>query len=99
MNYDYLIVGAGLYGAVFAQEAKKAGKKCLVIDKRPQIAGNVYTEDIEGIHVHKYGAHIFHTRSVGLCEPFRGIQPLYELPGGELSRGAVFSSLQHVHLQ
>ena len=63
MHYDYLIVGAGLYGAVFAQEAKKAGKKCLVIDKRPQIAGNVYTEDIEGIHVHKYGAHIFHTNN------------------------------------
>ena len=63
MNYDYLIVGAGLYGAVFAQESKKAGKKCLVIDKRPQIAGNVYTEDIEGIHVHKYGAHIFHTNN------------------------------------
>ena len=63
MNYDYLIVGAGLYGAVFAQEAKKAGKKCLVIDKRPQIAGNVYTEDIEGSHVHKYGAHIFHTNN------------------------------------
>ena len=62
-HYDYLIVGAGLYGAVFAQEAKKAGKKCLVIDKRPQIAGNVYTEDIEGIHVHKYGAHIFHTNN------------------------------------
>jgi UDP-galactopyranose mutase len=63
MNYDYLIVGAGLYGAVFSQEAKKAGKKCLVIDKRPQIAGNVYTENIEGIHVHKYGAHIFHTNN------------------------------------
>ena len=63
MSYDYLIVGAGLYGAVFAQEARKAGKKCLVIDKRPQIAGNVYTEDIEGIHVHKYGAHIFHTNN------------------------------------
>ena len=63
MSYDYLIVGAGLYGAVFAQEAKRAGKKCLVIDKRPQIAGNVYTEDIEGIHVHNYGAHIFHTNN------------------------------------
>ena len=58
---DYLIVGAGLYGAVFAHEAKKAGKSVLVIDRRPQIAGNVYTEDIEGIHVHRYGAHIFHT--------------------------------------
>lgn len=60
-HYDYLIVGAGLFGAVFAHEAKRAGKNVLVIDKRPQIGGNVYTEDIEGIHVHKYGAHIFHT--------------------------------------
>lgn len=61
--YDYLIVGAGLYGAVFAHEAKKAGKSVLVIDKRPNIAGNVYTEKIEGINVHKYGAHIFHTNN------------------------------------
>lgn len=61
MKYDYLIVGAGLYGAVFAHEANRAGRTCLVIDKRPHIAGNVYTEDIEGIQVHKYGAHIFHT--------------------------------------
>lgn len=59
--YDYLIVGAGLYGAVFAYEARKAGKKCLVIDKREHIAGNIYCEEIEGINVHKYGAHIFHT--------------------------------------
>ena len=62
-KYDYLVVGAGLFGAVFAHEAKKAGKSVLVIDKRPNIAGNVYTEDIEGIHVHKYGAHIFHTNN------------------------------------
>ena len=61
MKYDYLIVGAGLFGAVFAHEAKQVGKNVLVIDKRPHIGGNVYTEDIEGIHVHKYGAHIFHT--------------------------------------
>ncbi len=61
--YDYLIVGAGLYGAVFAHEAKKAGKSVLVIDRRPNIAGNVYTEPIEGIQVHKYGAHIFHTNN------------------------------------
>lgn len=61
--YDYLIVGSGLYGAVFAHEAKKAGKSVFVIDKRPNIAGNVYTEDMEGIHVHKYGAHIFHTNN------------------------------------
>ena len=60
-KYDFLIVGAGLFGAVFAHEAKAAGKKVLVIDKRPNIAGNVYTEKVEGIHVHKYGAHIFHT--------------------------------------
>ena len=61
--YDYLVVGAGLYGAVFAHEAKKNGKSVLVIDKRPNIAGNVYTEDVEKIHVHKYGAHIFHTNN------------------------------------
>ena len=59
--YDYLIVGSGLYGAVFTRQAADAGKRVLVIDKRSHIAGNVYTEDIEGIHVHKYGAHIFHT--------------------------------------
>ena len=63
MKYDYLIVGAGLFGSVFAHEAKEAGKKVLVIDKRPQIAGNVYCRDVEGIHVHEYGAHIFHTNS------------------------------------
>ena len=62
-QYEYLIVGAGLYGAVFAQEAKKAGKKCLVIDKRGHIAGNIYTEQVEGINVHRYGAHIFHTNN------------------------------------
>ena len=60
-QYDYLIVGAGLYGAVCAREAVKAGKKVLVIDKRPHIAGNVHTEEVEGINVHVYGAHIFHT--------------------------------------
>ena len=62
-HYDYLIVGAGLYGAVCAREAVKAGKSVLVIDKRPNIAGNVYTEEIEGINVHIYGAHIFHTNN------------------------------------
>ncbi|MBR0368868.1 MAG: UDP-galactopyranose mutase [Clostridia bacterium] len=61
MKYDYLIVGAGLYGAVFARQAMDAGKRVLVIDKRGHVAGNVYTEDVEGIHVHRYGAHIFHT--------------------------------------
>ena len=61
--YDYLVVGSGLYGATFAQQAHAAGKSVLVIDKRPHIAGNVYTERIEGINVHKYGAHIFHTNN------------------------------------
>ena len=62
-KYDYLVVGAGLYGSIFAHEAKAHGKSVLVIDKRPNIGGNIYTEDIEGIHVHKYGAHIFHTNN------------------------------------
>lgn len=61
MHYDYLIVGAGLFGAVFAHEMTERGKKCLVIDKRDHIAGNIYCEKVEGINVHKYGAHIFHT--------------------------------------
>ncbi len=67
-EYDYLIVGAGLFGAIFAYEANKKGKKCLVIDKRSHIAGNIYTEEIDGINVHKYGAHIFHTNSKEVWE-------------------------------
>jgi len=63
LNYNYLIVGSGLYGATIAQQAKKAGKSVLVIDKRPNVGGNIYTEKIEGINVHKYGAHIFHTNN------------------------------------
>ena len=63
MMYNYLVVGSGLYGAIFAHEAKKSGKTVLVVDKRPNIAGNVYTEKTEGINVHKYGAHIFHTNN------------------------------------
>ena len=62
-KYDYLIVGAGLFGAVIAHEATKKGKTCLVIDKRDHIGGNIYTEEVEGIQVHKYGAHIFHTNN------------------------------------
>ena len=68
MKYDYLVIGAGLYGAVFAHEAKNAGKKVLVIDKRDHIAGNVYTEEVEDINVHKYGAHIFHTNNKEVWE-------------------------------
>lgn len=66
--YDYLVVGSGLYGSVFACEAKRKGKKVLVIDKRPNIGGNVYTEKVEGINVHKYGAHIFHTNNKEVWE-------------------------------
>ena len=67
-KYDYLIVGAGLYGAVFAHQATKRGKKCLVIDKRDHIAGNIYTYECEGINVHQYGAHIFHTNNKAVWE-------------------------------
>lgn len=59
--YDYLIAGSGLFGAIFAHEAKKRGKSCLVVEKRGHIGGNIYTEEVEGIQVHRYGAHIFHT--------------------------------------
>ena len=61
MKYDFLIVGSGLFGCVFAHEMNKKGKKCLIIEKRNHIGGNVYTEEVENINVHKYGAHIFHT--------------------------------------
>ncbi len=101
-HYDYLIVGAGLYGAVFAREAVAKGKSVLVIDKRPHIAGNVYCEDIEGIHVHRYGAHIFHTNNKKVWDyvnrfaefnRFTNIQPLYQLAGGQLQGRALFPSL------
>ena len=68
MEYDYLIVGSGLFGSIFAYEANKKGKKCLVIDKRSHIGGNIYTENIDGINVHKYGAHIFHTSNKEIWE-------------------------------
>ena len=68
MKYDYLIVGSGLYGAVCAHELSKKGKKCLVVEKRPHIGGNIYTENVEGINVHVYGAHIFHTSDKNVWE-------------------------------
>ncbi len=68
MKYDYLIVGSGLFGSIFAHEAKKRGKKVLIIDKRPHIAGNIYTEKVKDINVHKYGAHIFHTSNKSVWE-------------------------------
>ena len=73
--YDYLIVGAGLYGSTFAHLAKQKGKRCLVIDKRPHLGGNVYCEDVEGIHVHKYGAHIFHTNNKTVWDFVNAIVP------------------------
>ena len=73
--YHYLIVGSGLFGSTFAHMATKAGKRCLVIDKRPHLGGNVYCEDMEGIHVHKYGAHIFHTSNKEVWDFVNGIVP------------------------
>ena len=73
--YDYLIVGAGLYGCTFAHLAKAKGRRCLVIDRRPHLGGNIYCEDIEGIHVHKYGAHIFHTNNKAVWDFVNAIVP------------------------
>ena len=75
MKYDYLIVGSGLFGATFAYRAKQAGKKCLVIDKRPHLGGNVYCELTEGINVHKYGAHIFHTNNKAVWDFVNSLVP------------------------
>jgi len=74
-RYDYLIVGSGLFGATFAHLAHRDGKRCLVIDKRPHLGGNVYCEEVEGIHVHKYGAHIFHTDNRAIWDFVNGIVP------------------------
>ena len=74
-DYDYLIVGGGLFGAVFAYLAKRKGKRCLVIDKRPHLGGNIYCESIESINVHKYGAHIFHTSDREVWEFVNAIVP------------------------
>ena len=74
-SFDYLIVGSGLFGATFAYRAKQTGKKCLVIDKRPHLGGNVYCENLEGINVHKYGAHIFHTNSKEVWDFVNSIVP------------------------
>ena len=73
--YDYLIVGAGLYGSTFAHLARQKGKRCLVIDKRPHLGGNIYCEEVEGIHVHKYGAHIFHTDNKTVWDFVNAIVP------------------------
>ena len=73
--FDYLIVGAGLYGATFAYQARGKGKRCLVIDKRPHLGGNLYCENIAGIHVHKYGSHIFHTSNKAVWDFVNSIVP------------------------
>ncbi|MDE5572110.1 MAG: NAD(P)-binding protein, partial [Prevotella sp.] len=75
MKYDYLIVGSGLFGSVFAYCAKQKGLKCLVIDKRPHLGGNVYCERVEGINIHKYGAHIFHTSNKKVWDFVNSIVP------------------------
>lgn len=97
MKYDYLIVGAGLFGAVFAHEATKRGKRCLVVEKRGHIAGNVYTEEVEGIQVHKYGAHIFHTSNEEVWQ-YCQLQSLHQLTRCQLQGQALQPSLQYEHL-
>lgn len=91
-NYDFLIVGSGLYGATFARLATDSGKRCLVIDKRPHLGGNVYCEKMEGINVHRYGPHIFHTSNKRVWE-FRpsvcGIQPFHADDSGKPQRAAL----------
>ena len=71
--YDYLIVGAGFFGAVFAHEARQHGKSCLVVERRGQVGGNCYTATVEGIHVHQYGAHIFHTSDEEVWQYIRSL--------------------------
>lgn len=85
-HYDYLIVGAGLFGAVFAHEQIKKGKSCLVIDKRPHIGGNVYTEEVEGIQVHKYGAHIFHTSDKEVWDYVNALVPFNRYTNSPVAR-------------
>lgn len=88
MHYDYLIAGAGLFGAVFAHEMHKQGRKVLVVEKRDHIAGNIYTEKVMGINVHRYGAHIFHTSDEEVwnyVNQYAPVQPLCQFSGCSLS--------------
>lgn len=98
--YDYLVVGSGLYGAIFAHEAKEHGKSVLVVDKRPNIAGNIYTENIEGINVHKYGAHIFHTNNKKFGIILRNLLSLIVLPTVllQIIRRTILLAVQYVYL-
>lgn len=100
--YDYLVVGSGLFGSVFARQAADAGKKVFVIDKRPNIAGNVYTEKVEGINFHKYGAHIFHTNNTEVwnyVNRFATFNRFTNSPVANYKGGIVFHAFQYVHLQ
>lgn len=93
MKYDYLIVGAGLFGATFAYFTHKAGKRCLVIDKRPHLGGNVYCENVEGINVHKYGAHIFHTSNKTVWDFVNNIVPFNRFTNSPLAnyKGQIYN--------
>lgn len=93
LPYDYLIVGSGLYGATLAYRIRQAGKRCLVIDKRPHTGGNIYCEDVEGIHVHKYGAHIFHTSNQAVWEFVNRIVPFNRYTNSPVAnyRGQLFN--------
>ena len=85
MKYDYLIVGAGLFGATFAWRARQAGKRCLVIDRRQHTGGNIYCENIEGINVHSYGAHIFHTNNEEVWQFVNSLVPFNRYTNGSVS--------------
>ena len=101
-QYDYLIVGASLYGTVFAQQAKTAGKSGLVVDKRSHIAGNVYTEGVEGIHVHQYGAHIFRTNDTQVWDyvnRFAVFNRFTNSPVANYNGEFVLFAFQYVHFQ
>ena len=93
MKYDWLIVGSGLYGATFSHFAAKEGKRCLVIDKRPQLGGNLYCKDIEGIHVHQYGAHIFHTSNKAVWDFVNAIVPFNRYTNSPVAnyKGSLFN--------
>lgn len=102
MKYDYLVVGAGFFGAVFAYEAKRQGKRCLVVDKRTHIGGNCYTEKVEGIDVHKYGAHIFHTSDEAIwryVNQFASFNNFVNSPVANYHGEIYKPALQHEHLQ
>lgn len=95
--YDYLVVGSGLYGATFAQQAKAHGKSVLVIDKRPNIAGNIYTEKVEGINFHKYGAHIFHTNNKEVWDYLQQFTVFNRFTNSPVAnyKGELYSIIEH----